>query len=179
MLSLSCYESRLAGLNRLHPEMPGPAITMVRFVIFLQRRLEDHLAKTLEQHGLSHSAWSLLMMIYSDPRQTINPSTASEALRQSRPHMTRMSDELAARGWVERVVDESDRRAVEIRLTTAGAAAMQEILPLMWREYEQLVSAFSADETAALSGMLRRWLIDLEDPPQQAQIATAPEQESP
>lgn len=135
---------------------------LVRFVIFLQRHLEDHLTQVLGQHGLSHSAWSLLMMIYSSPTQSINPSVASDALRQSRPHMTRMTDDLAARGWVERIHDSSDRRAVEVRLTAAGEARVGELLPPMWREYEQLLAGFSADETAELGGLLRRWLVNLE-----------------
>lgn len=162
MLGLSCYESRLANLKSVHPEMPDQAVTMVRFVHFLQRRVEDYLAPTLAAYGLSHSAWSLLMMIYSDPRHAINPSVASEALRQSRPHMTRMTDELAGRGWVERVQDEVDRRAVEVRLTLLGEASVQEILPEMWREYEHLVAGFSSDEANQLAGLLRRWLVNLE-----------------
>ncbi len=162
MLKLSCFESRLAELQRLHPEMPVQAVSMVRFIIFLQRRLEDELAGILAQHDLSHSGWSLLMMIYSAPRQTINPSTASDVLGQSRPHMTRMTDELCARGWVERTQDPNDRRAVEICLTAKGAAAMQEILPPMWRQYEGLSGRFSAEEIDLFSGFLRRWLLDLE-----------------
>lgn len=176
MLCLQHYEARLACLKQHHPDMPLAAISLVRFVVFLQRRLEDRLGATLEQYGLNHSAWSLLMMIYSDPRHAINPSAASETLRQSRPHMTRMTDELAERGWVERVHDAVDRRAVEVRLTASGEQAVQGILPAMWAEYEALVAGFSPEETAGLATLVRQWLRHLET--DSAAASTAHDKES-
>ena len=162
MLSLECYEARLSEMARRHPEMPQQKVMLVRFAIFLQRRLEDHLAHVLAKQGLSHSGWSLLLLIHSAPTRAINPSAASEALRQSRPHMTRITDELVARGWVERVQDCTDRRAVVVRLTEAGERGVNELLPAMWGEYEGLLAGFSPEETAQLAGLLRKWLVDLE-----------------
>jgi len=169
MLSLDCFESRLASLGERHHDMPRTAVSLVRLVIFLQRRIESRLAEVLEAHGLNHSAWSLLMMIYSDPRRALNPSLASDSLGQSRAHMTRMTDELAARDWVCRVQNADDRRAVEICLTAAGESAVQAILPVMWQTYERLVDGFPPGEAESLSRMLRGWLCDLE----QAPLATA------
>lgn len=164
MIGLQCFESRMAGMQGLYPEMPVRAITMVRLVFFLQRYLEERLASVLEARGLSHSAWSLMIMIHSDPVQAISPSAASEALRQSRPHMTRIADDLVARGWVERVQDAIDRRAVVLRLTAAGRAALNDMLPMMWAEYESLVSGFPDEDAQRLCGLLRGWLADLERP---------------
>ncbi|MBR0565961.1 MarR family transcriptional regulator [Azoarcus sp. L1K30] len=164
MIDLQCFESRMAGMQGRYPEMPARAVTMVRFVFFLQRRLEERLASVLEARGLSHSAWSLMIMIHSDPAQSISPSAASDALRQSRPHMTRIADDLVARGWIERVQDPIDRRAVVLRLTAAGSAALKDMLPIMWAEYESLVSGFPDEDAQHLCGLLRDWLADLERP---------------
>lgn len=135
---------------------------MVRFVFFLQRHLDEHLSRVLDARGLNHSAWSLLIMIHSDPDQSISPSVASEALRQSRPHITRIADDLVERDWIERVPDATDRRAVVLRLTPAGRAALEELLPALWAEYERLVAGFSAADAQRLSALLRGWLVDLE-----------------
>lgn len=162
MLNLQCYEGRLDEMARRHPEMPTQAVKLIRFALFAQRLLEEHLAGILAKHGLSHSAFSLLMLTYSSPTQSITPSAASEALGQSRPHMTRMTDELVARGWVERVQDSNDRRAVEIRITAAGDAGLRELLPQLWVEYERLLACFSPDESQELSRLLRKWVISLE-----------------
>lgn len=162
MFSVECYETRLDDMARRYPEMPRQTVMLVRFVLFLQRRLEDGLVQVLAEQGLSHSAWSLLMLIHSSAERAINPSAASEVLRQSRPHMTRITDELVARGWVERVQESSDRRAVAIRLTAAGEAGVSKLLPTMWREYEGLVAGLSAEEQAAMGGLLRKWLVTLE-----------------
>lgn len=162
MLSVDCYEARLDDMARRYPEMPRQTVMLVRFVLFLQRRLEDGLTHILAGEGLSHSAWSLLMLIHSSAERAINPSAASDVLRQSRPHMTRITDELVARGWVERVQDRVDRRAVAIRLTGDGEAGVSRLLPTMWQEYEGLVAGFSAEEQAAMGGLLRKWLVNLE-----------------
>lgn len=165
MIDLAGYEARLAHLQRSHPEMPGDAISLVRFVTFLQRRLDDHLANVLAAHGLNTSAWSLLMLIYSAPSQSIQPSQASEILRQSRPHMTRMSDELVARGWIARVRESADRRSIALHLTAQGTTAVEQIFPAIWNEYRRLVSHLSADELPAMKQMLRDWLNAVEHLP--------------
>lgn len=162
MLSLQAYEQRVASLKMLHPELPDQAVTLVRMIGFLQRRLEDALQARLADRQLTHSQWALLMLIYSDPAQCIHPSCASEVLRQSRPHMTRMTDELVARGWVERVREDNDRRTVKIRLLPAGQAAIASLLPVMWQCYEQLTGGIAEDEVRGLDRLLRQWLLALE-----------------
>lgn len=162
VLNLQCYEDRLDEMTRRHPEMPSQAVKLIRFALFAQRQLEEHLAGVLAKHGLSHSAFSLLMLTYSSPTQSITPSAASEALGQSRPHMTRMTDELVARSWVERIQDSNDRRAVEIRVTAAGDAGLRDLLPQLWIEYEHLLRCFSPEESCELGRLLRKWLVNLE-----------------
>jgi MarR family transcriptional repressor of emrRAB len=162
MLSLKCYETRLGEMSRRYPEMPSMAVMVVRLALFLQRRLDDRLTDHLARHGLSHSAWSLLMLIHSSPGGSIAPSEASSVLRQSRPHMTRMTDELVERGWVERHTDPKDRRAISISITPLGQQELERLLPTMWREYEDLTAGFSGEEMTQLHGLLRGWLLHLE-----------------
>lgn len=162
MFTLRNYEDRVAEINGRHPDMPRNAVMLVRFSLFLQRKLEDRLAGILAAHELSHSAWSLLMMIYSSADRAISPSCASDALRQSRAHMTRMTDELVDAGWVERTPFSGDRRAIDVRLTPAGEARLQQLLPAVWSEYERLLECFSADEAKSLEGLLRKWILHLE-----------------
>lgn len=162
MLALECYEARLDALARRYPEMPEQTVKLVRFAFFLQRRLDDRLAKVLAGHGLAHSAWSLLMLIHSDPQGAVHPSGASELLRLSRPHLTRMADDLVARGWLYREACAGDRRAVVLRLSAEGERAVESLLPVMWQEYETLLAGLSGEEGAQMTGLLRKWLSHLE-----------------
>ena len=162
MLSLKCYETRLGEMGRRYPEMPSMAVMVVRLALFLHRRLDDRLTDHLAHHGLSHSTWSLLMLIHSSPGGSIAPSEASSVLRQSRPHMTRMTDELVERGWVERRTDPKDRRAISISITPLGQQELERLLPTMWGEYEELTAGFSGDEMTQLQSLLRQWLLHLE-----------------
>ncbi|QID17971.1 MarR family transcriptional regulator [Nitrogeniibacter mangrovi] len=163
MLAIKQFEARIQAVAEHHPAMPVDAVKLVRFALFLQRRVETCMAAIFASHGLSHSAWSLLMMIYSSPRRAISPSCASEALNQSRAHMTRITDELVRGGWVERVPQQGDRRAIDICLSEAAEARLRDALPAVWAEYEQMLACFDPDERALLGGLMRKWIAHLED----------------
>jgi DNA-binding MarR family transcriptional regulator len=68
--------------------------------------------------------------------------------------MSRSVDMLVRRGWVERCVDEADRRQTLVRLTAAG----QRLLADCRRRFEDLIAAklvgLSDDERARLTTSL-------------------------
>lgn len=81
------------------------------------------------------------------------PCTVSELARQkavSLPTMSRSVEMLARRGWVERCVDEDDRRQTLVRLTADG----RRILAACRRRFEDLLehklTALGEDQRASL-----------------------------
>ena len=85
------------------------------------------------------------------------PCTMSELARHkavSLPTMSRSVDMLAKRGWVERCVDEADRRQTLVRLTPEG----RRILAECRRRFEDLIAgklaALSSDQRARLTTSL-------------------------
>jgi DNA-binding MarR family transcriptional regulator len=85
------------------------------------------------------------------------PCTMSELARHkavSLPTMSRSVDMLVRRGWVERCVDEADRRQTLVRLTIAG----QRLLADCRRRFEHLIdaklAALSDDQRARLTASL-------------------------
>ena len=101
--------------------------------------IDARLSQLLTGEGLNCSSWSVLMMIYSDRTGTVRPSSIGQALSQSRAHMTRLADELVASGWVERLPDAADRRAVALRLSSEARQRMQLLLPRVWALYEEML----------------------------------------
>ena len=88
--------------------------------------------------------WATLRLIAA------GPFTMSELARHkaiSLPTMTRSVDMLARRGWVERFVDDADRRQTLVRPTEAG----RQILADCRRQIEDLID----DKLAALSDRQR------------------------
>ena len=70
--------------------------------------------------------------------------------------MTRLLDRLEARGYVARVADPSDRRALNILLTDAGVAIWQDIAKCGQRVREQALSGMSDDERNSLMRLLEQ-----------------------
>lgn len=98
--------------------------------------------------AIEPTQWATLRML------AVRPCTMSEIARHkavSLPTMSRSVDMLARRGWVERCVDDSDRRQTLVRLTAAG----QELLADCRRRFEDLIDA----KLAALSDDQRARLI--------------------
>ncbi|WP_019637426.1 MarR family transcriptional regulator [Paenibacillus fonticola] len=81
-------------------------------------------------------------------------SELAEVLDVTLPAITNLSNKLAAKGYIERITPESDRRSVYLRLTEQGHEVMasmlkryQELTEPMWdsfteREIDTLLSAF-------------------------------------
>ena len=107
----------------------------------------------LRQSGAAIEAtqWTTLRMLAAAP------CTMSELARHKAvtlPTISRSVDMLVRRGWVERCVDESDRRQTLVRLTPAG----QRLLADCRRRFEDLIAAklagLSDDQRARLTTSL-------------------------
>jgi len=163
--TFSHYERCIDTVRTHHPDMPRQSVILMRLGYHVFRAMNERLDAFFAAHQLSASAWAVLMKIYSAPDQAVTPSEISVAVVQSRTHMTRVADDLAAAGLIERSHDQVDRRRVVLRLTPHGVARIQQLVPLVWAEYEKLLAIFSADEATQLEGLLRRWLAHLEPHP--------------
>lgn len=70
--------------------------------------------------------------------------------------VTRMLDRLAAKGLVERVRREDDRRLVELKLTAEGHAIAAQLPAVMSQTLNNALRGFSREELDLLKSMLRR-----------------------
>ena len=101
--------------------------------------------------AIEPTQWTTLRLLAA------RPCTMSEIARHkavSLPTVSRSVDMLVERGWVERFVDEADRRQTLVRLTAAG----QGLLADCRRRFEDLIdaklAALSDDQRARLTTSL-------------------------
>jgi DNA-binding MarR family transcriptional regulator len=92
----------------------------------------------------------------------LNPCKLSDSLLSSRANITRLMDELVEFGWVERKGSTEDRRRVELSLTSAGVAFVEEVLPRNWQRINHILADFSAEEIDLTENMLRKLLSRIE-----------------
>jgi DNA-binding MarR family transcriptional regulator len=75
-------------------------------------------AGRLARHGVSMTHFQTLLQLTDGRARTI--TELAHALDASLPSMSGICDRIEARGLIERVRSEHDRRVVEVRLTAAG-----------------------------------------------------------
>lgn len=82
-----------------------------------------------EAHGINRADARLLMTIRGNlSGAPLRPSTLGERLDLTRATITYRMDRLLAKGLAERISDKTDGRALNVRLTEAGRAVVDQIM---------------------------------------------------
>lgn len=152
------FEIRIDNIARRHPDAPAREIILTRLYYETFKAMNENQNRKLSEFGLNTTLWMALMLIYSTPGNAINPGELSSAMIASKTNVTRLSDELVKKGWVERVANSSDRRKLSLCLTAAGGELVQKILPTQMAFHRGLWQDFSATELEQFESVLRKIL---------------------
>jgi DNA-binding MarR family transcriptional regulator len=105
---------------------------------------------------ISASQARVLVLLYFSPAP-VKPSTVATLLFQETQSITGILHRIESRGWVERLPDPKDRRAVGLQLTEKGRPVAEEIVHLSEELYDDLFApALSAAEKRQLETMLKK-----------------------
>ena len=120
-------------------------------VMMLMRREVD---RRMAQHGLTDAQWK--------PLWKLKIGRATNAIELAREMdidagaVTRMLDRLEAKGLIERVRSEADRRVVHLRLTASGDAVAKKVPFVLAAVNNDFLRGFSEAEWKQLRRMLSR-----------------------
>ena len=84
----------------------------------------------------------------------MNPKVICTQFRHDSGALTRIIDQLAERGLLERVRRDRDRRKVELQLTPAGRETIESIIPLVVDTLNEVLTDFSKAEVQELLRLL-------------------------
>jgi DNA-binding MarR family transcriptional regulator len=87
---------------------------------------------------------------------TMHPAEIGQRLEIARAQMTKLIDRLVELDIVERVGDESDRRATNIALTPQGISLLEEHKQIIENAVSEAMSALTDEELEELFGSLRK-----------------------
>jgi DNA-binding MarR family transcriptional regulator len=100
------------------------------------------------RYGLSAVEGHLLLMVAE--QGSLSPSAAAEKLGVARSRLTPLAQSLVEKGLLKRADSKSDRRAHELKLTPAGAAAAKGAAEFRQRFHARLLEGFSPAERERL-----------------------------
>ncbi len=142
--------------NHLLAKMPVEDLILVRLMTNFTTIYKTHRAVLLQEYGFSETQFLALTLIYYQKDRAIQPSVLSEMLGSSRTNITRVSDELEQKGWIERQSVLSDRRAYLLKLTSAGIKCLETFLPHQWQFIRHIFSILTPEENQFLQMILRK-----------------------
>jgi DNA-binding MarR family transcriptional regulator len=84
----------------------------------------------------------------------VSPKEFCAQYRHDSGALTRVIDQLAERGLIERARSDRDRRKVDLQLTEAGRATIESLIPLVVERLNIALEDFSAEEVQELQRLL-------------------------
>jgi len=102
----------------------------------LSNAVSSSFAARLAAHDVSVPQWVVLRVLFDHDSLPLKDIVARVEVDQG--SLSRMVDRLLARGWVQRVADAADRRAVAISLTKEG----RRLVPKLATEADKNEAAF-------------------------------------
>jgi DNA-binding MarR family transcriptional regulator len=112
----------------------------------------DIMEPVIEQRGFSFIQYVVLTCL--NDGIAVNPKDICTQYRHDSGALTRVIDQLAERGLLERVRRDRDRRKVELQLTPAGRETIESLIPLVVDKLNEVLTDFSKAEVQVLLRLL-------------------------
>jgi DNA-binding MarR family transcriptional regulator len=104
----------------------------------------DVLEPVLEMHGFTFVQYVILSWLRDGI--ALNPRDICFQFRHNSGALTRVIDQLAERGLLERIRRDRDRRKVELQLTAGGRETIESLIPLVVEKLNLALADFSSAE---------------------------------
>lgn len=126
-------------------------------IILVHNKLNDVLTRALRPFEVSLQQFNVLRILRGRKGVPANLSTLNERMVSKMSNTTRLVDKLIQKGYVERNVCESNRRKVEITITTEGEKALLEMSKTVKNAEAKLLKNFNSKELEQLNILLDKF----------------------
>ncbi len=120
----------------------------------------DVLEPVLEAHGFTFVQYQIMAWLRDGI--AVNPKDLCTQFRHNSGALTRVIDQLAERGLLERSRRDRDRRKVELELTPAGREVIERLIPLVVDKLNLALADFSSEEVQELMRLLLKLNVTLQ-----------------
>src|SRR5260370_9101202 len=131
----------------------------------------DVMEPLLEERGFSFVQYVILSWLRDGV--AVNPKDICFQYRHNSGALTGVIDQLAERGFLERIRRDRDRRKVELQLTPAGREAVERLIPLVVEKLNLALADFSSAEVQEFQRLLIKLNTSLQSPAEPRAAAAA------
>ncbi|MBC7661854.1 MAG: MarR family transcriptional regulator [Chitinophagaceae bacterium] len=151
-------EDYLAFITNRYKGVDSSALATFLEVVSIAKSMNCGMDAYFQKLGISHARFKVMInLLYSEAEGGLSPAMLAEKLGVKRATVTGILDTLENDQWVERNPDPNDRRGLLIRITEAGKAKLDSVLPTHYQRIGKALETFSATEHEQLRVLIRKF----------------------
>ena len=149
----------LTQWKRESPQLDLSSLAVIGRILQLSRLLEKQRESVLVDFDLTLWSFDMLATLRRQgPPYQLKPTELYGLLMLSSGAMTNRIDRLEKAGLVTRLRDPNDRRSVTVQLTNKGLEQVDNVMPVLFEQENQLLEILSKTETKMLISLLKKFL---------------------
>ena len=137
-------------------EIPLPRRTIIHLTL-VNNMISDELGNALKPFRVSLQQFNVLRILRGQQGKPANMSTLNDRMVRKMSNTTRLVDKLLRKGYVDRVVCESNSRKVEITITNKGMEALKEMDKAVTATEAELVAQLGKEDMKLLNLLLDKF----------------------
>lgn len=153
----------IAQWNKTRPDVDVSAMAALGRISRAQHLLHESLERLHRSYGIDPRSFDVLATLYRSGRPSLTAGELAKRTMVGNAAMTNRLDQLVARGWITRQVNESNRRELQISLTPAGKQKLEDVFDAHLEHQRGLLSALPDRDVEELSRILRVMLLSQND----------------
>ena len=131
-------------------KIPLESRTIIHFML-VNNKINEVISKVLKPFDVSLQQFNVLRILRGQNGKPANLSTLNERMVTKMSNTTRLVDKLILKDFVHRIVCPSNRRKVEINITSKGKKVLQKMDVAMLKAEESILKNISVKELEQLN----------------------------
>ncbi len=161
MTAFDATSKRLQHIRTRMPAFPLELMRLLRMTYHIQKGMKDLTNAALRKYDLVDASYMVLAVLYGTEDETSSAAVLGMACHEKPANLTRVCNDLEARGLIHRGTRPGDRRSVMISLTDQGRALIEAALPDVCADTSSLYEGFTTEELQVLDKLYARQLRNL------------------
>ncbi len=144
-------EDDLKTTKRLAPE----AKTMIN-IVFTASVISNKFTLLLKPFGISMQQYNVLRILRGQKKKSISLADVQARMINKMSNTTRLIDKLKEKGYVTRVLNDSNRRKISLNITARGMDLLSKTDPLVEKKGINITDNLSFEELNVLNELLEK-----------------------
>lgn len=154
MTSFAVTEQQLDAFVRHYPRFARSEAGIVRLIRAVDKLLADNANYHLRDYGLSLSEYNAMSMLGASP-DGMSVSELANLTGEKPSNTTRLTDQLVRKQLLLRTVSAADRRVWLVKLSPLGKELLNELLPGLCTDLEDVFAPLDSQQRQTLEQLLK------------------------